>query len=167
MMQSNSEFWNLLADELFAGGAAVIFAAAGCANAEIAAVAKERKKLVIGYESNQNYLERGYVITSLNIRWDDVVFEELCFAGRGGGQGGVREGSTPVGGRRRGDIPLPHLQRVRDRDAKARIGGPREAVGQGDTRRRRSEEVVSGDGEDDPCVRNGNKHQERYRSICG
>jgi basic membrane protein A len=80
-----------MADELFDGGADVIFAAAGCANAEIAAVAKEHEKLVIGYESNQNYLERGYVITSLNIRWDDVVFEELCAAGHGASAGGVRE----------------------------------------------------------------------------
>ncbi|MGD8719984.1 MAG: BMP family ABC transporter substrate-binding protein [Candidatus Zixiibacteriota bacterium] len=80
-----------MADKLYEGGADVIFAAAGWANAEIAAVAKEHQKLVIGYESNQNYLERGYVITSLNIRWDDVIFEELCAAGRGAFTGGVRE----------------------------------------------------------------------------
>ena len=80
-----------MADDLFAGGAAVIFAAAGGANADIAAVAKEHERLVIGYESNQNYLERGYVITSLNIRWDDVIFEELCAIGHGGVAGGVRE----------------------------------------------------------------------------
>jgi basic membrane protein A len=80
-----------MAANLFEGGAAVIFAAAGLANADVATVAKERDKLVIGYESNQNYLERGYVITSLNIRWDDVIFEELSAAARGAFTGGERE----------------------------------------------------------------------------
>ncbi len=79
-----------LARELFDGGAAVIFAAAGPANVEVAAVAKERDKLVIGYESNQNYLERGYVITSLNVRWDKLVFEELSAVAAGTFRGGVR-----------------------------------------------------------------------------
>jgi basic membrane protein A len=80
-----------LAGALFDGGAAVIFAAAGLANAEVASVAKDKNKLVIGYESNQNYLERGYVITSLNIRWDEVVFEELTAAANGEFEGGERE----------------------------------------------------------------------------
>lgn len=80
-----------MAASLFDDGAAVIFAAAGPANADVATVAKGRDKLVIGYESNQNYLERGYVITSLNIRWDDVIFEELSAAARGAFEGGVRE----------------------------------------------------------------------------
>jgi len=79
-----------LADELFDDGAAVIFAAAGVANAAVAAVARERDKLVIGYESNQNYLEPGYVITSLNIRWDNVIFEELREAASGDFKGGER-----------------------------------------------------------------------------
>ncbi len=79
-----------LAGKLFDEGAAVIFAAAGVANADVAAVAKERDKLVIGYESNQNYLEPGYVITSLNIRWDNVVFEELHKVASGDFEGGER-----------------------------------------------------------------------------
>jgi len=75
---------------LFDRGAAVIFAAAGPANNKIAAVAKDKGKFIIGFESNQNYLERGHVITSLNIRWDDVVYEELKAAADGRFEGGVR-----------------------------------------------------------------------------
>ncbi len=108
-----------LAGELFEGGAAVIFAAAGFANAEVAAVAKERSKLVIGYESNQNYLEPGYVITSLNIRWDDVVFEELSVAADGSFKGGAREIeitskhiSYPIDDNNRSLIPAEAVRKI-------------------------------------------------------
>jgi basic membrane protein A len=81
--------------KMFENGVAVIFAAAGPANVDIAATARECNRLVIGYESNQNYLERGYVLTSLNIRWDEVVLEELRAAAAGRFRGGVRR--IPIG----------------------------------------------------------------------
>jgi basic membrane protein A len=109
----------LLAGRLFDGGAAVIFAAAGLANADVAAVAKEKGKLVIGYESNQNYLERGYVITSLNIRWDEVVFEELNAVAAGEFAGGERELdmtseliSYPIDDNNRSLIPAEALRKI-------------------------------------------------------
>jgi len=80
-----------IAAELYREGAAVIFAAAGPANADIAAVAHDCDKLVIGYESNQNSLERGFVVTSLNIRWDDLVYEELVSVVEGRFRGRVRK----------------------------------------------------------------------------
>ncbi len=108
-----------MAADLFDDGAAVIFAAAGLANADIATVAKERDKLVIGYESNQNYLERGYVITSLNIRWDDVIFEELGAAARGAFKGGKREIniaseliSYPIDDNNRSLIPAEAVRKI-------------------------------------------------------
>jgi basic membrane protein A len=108
-----------LAGGLFDGGAAVIFAAAGVANADVAAVAKERDKLVIGYESNQNYLEPGYVITSLNIRWDNVVYEELCAAASGGFKGGERAISIasdyicyPIDDNNRSLIPAEAVRKI-------------------------------------------------------
>lgn len=108
-----------LAGELFDDGAAVIFAAAGVANADVAAVAKERDKLLIGYESNQNYLEPGYVITSLNIRWDNVVFEELRKAASGDFKGGEREISIasehisyPIDDNNRSLIPAEAVRKI-------------------------------------------------------
>lgn len=82
------------AQRMFRNDTGVIFAAAGACNEAIAAEAKDQDKLVIGFESNQNYLERGYVITSLNIRWDEVVFEELTALRDGRFKGGVR--SLPI-----------------------------------------------------------------------
>lgn len=108
-----------IAGRLFDGGAAVIFAAAGLANADVAAVAKEKDKLVIGYESNQNYLERGYVITSLNIRWDEVVFEELNAVAAGKFAGGERELditseliSYPIDDNNRSLIPAEAIRKI-------------------------------------------------------
>lgn len=108
-----------LAGRLFDDGAAVIFAAAGAANADVAAVAKEKDKLVIGYESNQNYLEPGYVITSLNIRWDNVVFEELCRAAAGDFKGGERAISIasdyicyPIDDNNRSLIPAEAVRKI-------------------------------------------------------
>jgi basic membrane protein A len=108
-----------IAARLFDGGAAVIFAAAGLANADVAAVAKEKDKLVIGYESNQNYLERGYVITSLNIRWDEVVFEELKAVAAGEFAGGERELditsehiSYPIDDNNRSLIPAEAIRKI-------------------------------------------------------
>jgi basic membrane protein A len=108
-----------LAGELFGRGAAVIFAAAGFANTEVAAVAKERNKLVIGCGSNQNYLEPGYVITSLNVRWDDVVFEELSVAVDDAFKGGAREIditskhiSYPIDDNNRSLIPAEAVRKI-------------------------------------------------------
>jgi basic membrane protein A len=108
-----------IAGRLFDNGAAVVFAAAGLANADVAAVAKEKDKLVIGYESNQNYLERGYVITSLNIRWDEVVFEELSAAAAGDFAGGERELditseliSYPIDDNNRSLIPAEAIKKI-------------------------------------------------------
>jgi basic membrane protein A len=108
-----------LAGEQFEGGAAVIFAAAGRANADVAAVAKERNRLVIGCDSNQNYLEPGYVITSLNIRWDDVVFEELSVAADGAFKGGASEIditskhiSYPIDDNNRSLIPAEAVRKI-------------------------------------------------------
>jgi len=83
------------ARRMFLSDTGVIFAAAGVSNETIAAEAKDQGKLVIGFESNQNYLERGYVITSLNIRWDEVIFEELTALRDRRFKGGVR--SLPIG----------------------------------------------------------------------
>jgi basic membrane protein A len=108
-----------LARRLFDGGAAVIFAAAGLANADVAAVAKEKEKLIIGYESNQNYLERGYVVTSLNLRWDEVIFEELAAAAAGTFAGGEREMdlaseriSYPIDDNNRSLIPAEAIRKI-------------------------------------------------------
>lgn len=117
---------------LFEDGAAVIFAAAGPANADVAAVAKDHGKLIIGYESNQNYLERGYVITSLNIRWDDVLFEELCLVASGKFAGGERELdlasdhiSYPIDDNNRSLIPAAAVEKIEAARQRLAAGGVR------------------------------------------
>lgn len=79
------------AEAMFGRGVTVIFTAAGPANAAIANVAKKNDKLIIGFQANQNALERGHVVTSLNVRWDEVVYEELLTVARGQFRGGLRE----------------------------------------------------------------------------
>jgi basic membrane protein A len=115
---------------LFEEGAAVIFAATGPANAAVAAVARDHDKLIIGYESNQNYLERGYVITSLNIRWDDVLFEELCLVAAGKFAGGARELdlasdhiSYPIDDNNRSLIPAAAVEKIEAARQRLAAGG--------------------------------------------
>lgn len=116
---------------LFEEGAAVLFAAAGPANADVAAVAKDHDKLIIGYESNQNYLERGYVVTSLNIRWDDVLFEELCLVAAGKFAGGARELdlasdhiSYPIDDNNRSLIPAAAVEKIEAARQRLAAGSP-------------------------------------------
>jgi len=54
-----------LALSQYAGGADVVFAAAGASNAGLFDAAEEKKKYAIGVDSNQNWIKPGRVLTSM------------------------------------------------------------------------------------------------------
>ena len=84
-----SEAWNNppkgkeLAIAQFDAGADVIFAAAGASGLGAFDAAEERKKLVIGVDSNQNWVKPGFVLTSMLKRVDLAVFTVIADAQAG------------------------------------------------------------------------------------
>lgn len=61
----------------FAGGADVIFAAAGRSTMGLFDAAEEKKKLAIGVDSNQNWVKPGFVLTSMMKRVDLAVLNSI------------------------------------------------------------------------------------------
>ena len=78
-----SEAWNNppkgkeLALAQYDGGADVIFAAAGASGFGVFDAAEERKKFVIGVDSNQDWIKPGLVLTSMLKRVDLAVFNVI------------------------------------------------------------------------------------------
>lgn len=78
-----SEAWNNptkckeISLQQYDAGSDVIFAAAGASGAGTFDAAEERKKLVIGVDSNQNFIKPGYVLTSMLKRVDVAVFDTI------------------------------------------------------------------------------------------
>jgi basic membrane protein A len=66
-----------LARSHFAKGADVIFAAAGGTGIGIYQAARDAKKLAIGVDSNQNYIQPGTMLTSMVKRVEVSVYEAL------------------------------------------------------------------------------------------
>ena len=65
------------ANILYSGGADIIFHAAGRAGLGVIRAAKERDMMAIGVDSNQDYIEPGYVLTSMIKRVDEAVFQTI------------------------------------------------------------------------------------------
>lgn len=63
-----------MANTLFAGGADVVYAAAGRAGLGAIKAAKDKGKLFIGVDSDQDDLEKGVVLTSMIKRVDEALF---------------------------------------------------------------------------------------------
>jgi basic membrane protein A len=64
-----------LAESMFGQGADVVFHAAGSTGNGVIEAARERGKLAIGVDANQDAMERGYVLTSMIKRVDVAVHE--------------------------------------------------------------------------------------------
>jgi basic membrane protein A and related proteins len=64
-------------------GADIIFAAAGASGLGVFDAAEERKKLVIGVDSNQDWVKPGYVLTSMLKRVDLAVYTVIADAQAG------------------------------------------------------------------------------------
>lgn len=61
----------------YGNGVDVVFQAAGASGAGVFDAAEEKQKLVIGVDSNQNWMKPGYVLTSMLKRIDNAVFETI------------------------------------------------------------------------------------------
>ncbi|UCE28336.1 MAG: BMP family ABC transporter substrate-binding protein [Candidatus Coatesbacteria bacterium] len=79
------------AERMYGAGADIVFAAAGRSNVDILAVALEKRRYAIGYESNQNWIEPGWVFLSVSRRTDEVIYDIMLDKYGGRFDGGVRE----------------------------------------------------------------------------
>lgn len=79
-------------------GADVIFAAAGNSGLGVFDAAEQYKKLVIGVDSNQNWVKPGYVLTSMVKRVDNAVYTIIGDMVNGRFKGGIHVYGLPDGG---------------------------------------------------------------------
>lgn len=92
---STGEAWNNpprakeLALAQFNEGVDVVFVAAGASGAGVFDAAEEKKKYVIGVDSNQNWIKPGFVLTSMLKRVDVAVYDTIASAQKGAFTAGV------------------------------------------------------------------------------
>ena len=87
-----------LARSQFDRGADVVYAAAGGTGLGVLQAAKDKGRLAIGVDSNQNYLHPGTMLTSMIKRVDLAVFEAFKTAKDGTWKPGVRVLGVAEGG---------------------------------------------------------------------
>ncbi len=79
-----------LAISQYQAGADVVFGAAGASGMGIFDAAEEKGKLVIGCDSNQNWIKPGKVLTSMVKRVDAAVYDTCEAVAKGQFQGGLK-----------------------------------------------------------------------------
>jgi basic membrane protein A len=87
-----------LARSQFDRGADVIYAAAGATGLGVLQAAKDKGRLAIGVDSNQNHIHPGSVLTSMIKRVDLAVYEAFKAARDGTWKAGVRSLGVTEGG---------------------------------------------------------------------
>jgi len=87
-----------LARSQFERGADVVYAAAGGTGLGVLQAAKDRGRLAIGVDSNQNHLHPGTILTSMVKRVDLAVYEAFKTARDGAWKPGVRNLGVAEGG---------------------------------------------------------------------
>ena len=87
-----------LARSQFDRGADVIYAAAGATGLGVLQAAKDKGRLAIGVDSNQNHLHPGAILTSMIKRVDLAVYEAFKTAKDGTWKAGVRNLGVAEGG---------------------------------------------------------------------
>jgi basic membrane protein A and related proteins len=87
-----------LARSQFERGADVVYAAAGATGLGVLQVAKDKGRLAIGVDSNQNHLYPGTVLTSMVKRVDLAIYEAFKTAREGTWKPGVRTLGVAEGG---------------------------------------------------------------------
>jgi basic membrane protein A len=87
-----------LARSQFDRGADVVYAAAGATGLGVLQAAKDKGKLAIGVDSNQNYLHPGTILTSMVKRVDLSVYEAFKTAKDGTWKPGIRNLGVAEGG---------------------------------------------------------------------
>jgi basic membrane protein A len=104
MVGTTSAAWNdpakggELARQQFDRGADVVFAVAGGSGMGALQMAKEKGKLAIGVDSNQNYLHPGSMLTSMVKRVDLAVYDSFMQVRNGTWKGGVTYKGLKEGG---------------------------------------------------------------------
>jgi basic membrane protein A len=87
-----------LARSQFDRGADVVYAAAGATGLGVLQAAKDKGKLAIGVDSNQNHIHPGSILTSMIKRVDLAVYEAFKSAKDGTWKPGVRNLGVAEGG---------------------------------------------------------------------
>jgi len=87
-----------LARSQFDRGADVVYAAAGATGLGVLQAAKDKGRLAIGVDSNQNHIHPGTILTSMIKRVDLAVYETFKAAKEGIWKGGVRSLGVAEGG---------------------------------------------------------------------
>jgi len=87
-----------LARSQFDRGADIIYAAAGATGLGVLQAAKDKGRLAIGVDSNQNHIHPGSVLTSMIKRVDLAVYESFKAAKDGTWKAGVRSLGVAEGG---------------------------------------------------------------------
>ncbi len=87
-----------LARSQFDRGADVIYAAAGATGLGVLQAAKDKGRLAIGVDSNQNHIQPGSVLTSMVKRVDLAVYDAFKTAKEGTWKAGVRVLGVAEGG---------------------------------------------------------------------
>ena len=87
-----------LARSQFDRGADVVYAAAGATGLGVLQAAKDKGKLAIGVDSNQNHIHPGTILTSMIKRVDLAVYETFTTAKEGRWKAGVRSLGVAEGG---------------------------------------------------------------------
>src|SRR2546430_6605925 len=87
-----------LARSQFDRGADVVYAAAGATGPGVLQAAKDKGRLAIGVDSNQNHIHPGTILTSMIKRVDLAVYETFKTAKEGIWNGGVRSLGVAEGG---------------------------------------------------------------------
>jgi basic membrane protein A len=86
------------ATALFGSGADIVYHAAGRAGLGVIEAAKEAKKFAIGVDSDQDYLEKGTVLTSMIKHVDNAVFDTISDAKSGQFTPGAKVYDLKAGG---------------------------------------------------------------------
>jgi basic membrane protein A len=87
-----------LARSQFDRGADVVYAAAGATGLGVLQAAKDKGKLAIGVDSNQNHIHPGTILTSMIKRVDLAIYEAFKTAKDGTWKPGVRNLGVAEGG---------------------------------------------------------------------
>ncbi|PYN90303.1 MAG: BMP family ABC transporter substrate-binding protein [Candidatus Rokuibacteriota bacterium] len=87
-----------LARSQFDRGADVIYAAAGATGLGVLQAAKDKGRLAIGVDSNQNHIHPGTILTSMIKRVDLAVYDTFKAAKEGSWKAGVRSLGVAEGG---------------------------------------------------------------------
>jgi basic membrane protein A len=74
----------------YEAGADIVFAAAGASGLGVFDAAEEKKKFVIGVDSNQDWVKPGFVLTSMLKRVDEAVFVTIADTKAGRFTAGVK-----------------------------------------------------------------------------